>query len=148
MNIMTASVAAVLVLAAEVAHAAIEEHYEEKPITIRKASGFDRDKRVKIRVGEKVTFVISVYQDEFFDQPVIIANAVIDNSTAQNVKAVYSISFHDKDGKLVGCHQGEWDLEPEEDINYGSGIIHADPKLIGSVTSYKLRTQVFESKKE
>ena len=137
-----------LLLLTGIAHAAIEEHYEEKPIKIQKAGAFEKEKQVKIRVGDKITFKIKIYQDEFFGQTTISANANIDNNTNQKVKAIYSISFHDKDGKLVACHQGSWDLDPNDDVNYGSGIIYADAKSIASITSYKLKTQVVESKKD
>ena len=141
-------IAAMFTLTATIAHAAIEEHYEEKPIKIQKAGAFEKNKQVRIRVGDKITFKIKIYQDEFFGQTTISANANIDNTTKQKVKAIYSISFHDKDGKLVACHQGSWDLDPNDDVNYGSGIIYADAKSIASVTSYKLKTQVVESKKD
>jgi len=137
-----------LALVGGIADAAIEEHYEEKPIKIQKAGAFEKDKQVKIRVGDKITFKIKIYQDEFFGQTTISANANIDNTTDQKVKAIYSISFHDKDGKLVACHQGSWDLDPNDDVNYGSGIIYSDAKSIASVTNYKLRTQVVKSKKK
>lgn len=75
----------------------------------------------------------------------ISANAAIDNTTAKKVKAIYSISFHNKAGELVGCHQGSWDLDPNDDVNYGSGIIFATPDQIKEVTTYKLRTLVVES---
>ncbi len=130
-----------------VANAGVEQHYEEKKTKIRKAGPFDKDKQVVIRVGKNVTFAIAVYQDEFFGHTTISANAKMKNTTKQKVKAIYSISFHDKDGKLVGCHQGSWDLDAGEDINYGSGIIYADAKSIASVTSYKLRTQVMKANK-
>lgn len=136
------------ILLAGFAQAAIEEHYEEKPIKIEKGDGFSSEKQVSIRVGEKITFKLKVYQGDFFDQTTISANATIDNTTDRKVKAIYSISFHDKDGKLIGCHQGSWDLDGNDDVNYGSGIIYADAKDIASVTSYKLRTQVIESKKK
>ncbi|MFH1062746.1 MAG: hypothetical protein V1747_07690 [Candidatus Omnitrophota bacterium] len=138
----------VLVLATGIAYAAIEEYYEEKPLKIQKADPFDNDKQIKIRVGEKIIFKIKIYQDEFFGQTTISANANIDNTTKQKVKAIYSISFHDKDGKLVACHQGSWDLDENDDVNYGSGIIYTDTASIASVTNYKLKTQVIESKKE
>ncbi|MDY6842830.1 MAG: hypothetical protein SVW57_01880 [Thermodesulfobacteriota bacterium] len=137
-----------LIMGIGVAYASIEEHYEEKNIKIQKAGAFEKDKQVKIRMGDKITFKITIYQDEFFGQTTISANAKIDNTTKQKVKAIYSISFHDKGGKLVGCHQGSWDLDPDDDVNYGSGIIYADDKSIASITSYKLRTQVIESKKK
>ncbi len=137
-----------LALTASISYAAIEEHYEENPITIQKAGAFDKDKQVRIRVGKEITFKIKIYQSEFFGHTTISANAKIDNTTQQKVKAIYSISFHDKDGKLVACHQGSWDLDLSDDVNYGSGIIFADAKSIASVTSYKLRTQVFELKKD
>lgn len=124
------------------AHAAIEEHYEEKPIKVQAG------KQVQIRVGDKITFKIKVNPSEFFGQSTISANANIDNTTKQKVKAIYSISFHDKDGKLVGCHQGSWDLDPNKDVNYGSAIIFADAKSIASVSSYKLKTQVIVSTKD
>lgn len=142
------SIAGAMLLGLGMTHAAIEEHYEEKPIKIQKAGHFDKDKQVVIRVGDNITFKIKVYQGEFFGQTTISANATMDNTTDQKVKAIYSISFHDKDGKLVGCYQGSWDLDPNDDVNFGSGIIYADAKSIASVTSYKLRTQVIESKKK
>ncbi len=131
-----------------VARAAIEEHYEEKPIKIEEAKAFDDDKQVIIRAGEDITFKLKIYQNDFFGQTTISANAQMDNTTDRKVKAVYSISFHDKDGKLVGCHQGSWDLDPNDDVNYGSGIIYTDAESIASVTTYKLRTQVLESTKD
>ena len=134
-----------LTFIASITSAAIEEHYEEKPIFIQKAGAFESEKQVKIRTGKDVTFKIKIYEDEFFGQTTISANATIDNATAKKVKAVYAISFHDKDGKLIGCHQGSWDLDPNDDVNYGSGIIFTEPELIKEVTSYKLRTFVVES---
>ncbi len=139
---------AMFTLTGTFAWASIEDHYEENPISIQKAGAFDSDKQVKIRVGDKITFKIKIYQDEFFGNPIINANAKIDNTTTKKVKAIYSISFHDKDGKLVACHQGSWDLDPNDDVNYGSGIIYVDAESIASVTSYKLKTQVVEVKKE
>jgi hypothetical protein len=139
-------VAALAVLAISgVSNAAIEEYYEEKPIKIQKADTFDSEKQVKIRLGKDIAFKITVYQGEFFGDTTISANANIDNTTQKKVKAIYSIAFFDKDGKLVGCHQGSWDLEPDDDVNYGSGIIYADEESIASITSYKLRIQAIES---
>jgi len=142
------AIVSTLLLVAPITHAAIEENYKENPIKIQKAGAFEKDKQVHIQIGEKITYKIKVYQDEFFGQTTISANANIANTTDQKVKAIYSISFHDKEGKLVGCHQGSWDLDANEDINYGSGIIFADAKSIASVTNYKLKTTVLESKKE
>jgi len=141
-------VALVILAISGISYAAIEEYYEEKPIKIQKADPFDSEKQVKIRIGKDITFKITVYQGEFFGDTTISANANIDNTTQKKVKAMYSIAFFDKDGKLVGCHQGSWDLEPNDDVNYGSGIIYADEESIASITSYKLRTQVIESKKK
>ncbi len=137
-----------LLILVNIADAAIEEYYEEKAIKIQKAGAFEDDKQVVIRAGDKVTFKIKVYQSEFFGQTIISANANIDNTTEQKVRAIYSISFHDKDGKLVACHQGSWDLVPDDDVNYGSGIIYADEEAIASVTGYKLKTCVIESEKD
>ena len=148
MRFLSLAAAIALLVLNNIAYAAIEEHYEEKPIKIQKAGAFEKDKQVRIHVGDMVTFTIKIYQDEFFGQTTISANAKIANSTDQKVKGVYSISFHDKDGKLVGCHQGSWDLDAKDDINYGSGIIFADAESIESVTHYKLKTQVMESKKD
>ena len=125
----------------------LEDNYKEGKIKIKKAGPFDTKKHVKIDIGKKVVFKISVYQNDFFGNDVINANAKIKNTTKQKLTGVYSIAFFDKDGKLVGCHQGHWDLKPGEDINYGSAIILCDPKTIASATSYKLKTQVFEKKK-
>ena len=127
--------------------AAIEEHYQENAITIQKAGAFDSKKKVKIRIGDKIRFVINIYEDVFFDQTIISANAKIDNASDQKVKAIYSISFHDKNGKLVGCVQGSWELSPDEDINYGSGLVYTDSKSIATITSYKIKTLVLKSKK-
>jgi hypothetical protein len=142
--------AAFIVLAAivNVYAAAIEEHYEENPITIQRAGPFEAEKQVIIRAGESIKFKIKVYQDTFFGYTIINANAKIDNASDQKVKAVYSISFHDKDDKLVGCRQGSWELKPNEDVNYGSAIIYADEEAIASITKYKLRTEAVKSKKK
>jgi len=139
---------AAILLVSATSQAFAEEHYEEKEIKIQKSEGFfDKDKQAIIQVGQEVKFEIRVYQDEFFKSTVIMANAKMTNTTDKKVKAIYSISFHDKDGRLVGCHQGQWDLDPKEDMQYGSGIIHADEKSIATVTSYKLRTVVEPLKK-
>lgn len=147
MKKIMAVVLAVLAISG-ISYAAIEEYYEEKPIIIQKASPFDSEKQVKIRIGKDVSFKITVFQDEFFGYTTISANASIDNKTQKKVKVIYSIAFFDKDGKLVGCHQGSWDLESNDDVNYGSGIIYADEESIASIKSYKLRTQVIESKEK
>ena len=138
----------VLLFAAGNAFASIEEQYQEGEITIQQAGAFDKEKHVKLRAGQKVTFKISVYEDEFFGNTIINANAHIDNATDQKVKAIYNISFHGKDGKLIGCRQGSWDLDANDDVNYGSCLVHIDPASIRLITRYKLRTQVLEVKKD
>jgi len=125
----------------------LEDNYKEGKIKIQKAGPFDKKKHVNIDIGKKVTFKTKVFQDDFLGLDVINANAKIANTTKETLTGVYSIAFFDKDGKLVACHQGRWDLKPGEDINYGSAIIVVDPKSIASVTSYKLKTQVFKKKK-
>jgi len=142
------AVAALVAVLVSVSCSAVEENYQENRITITEAGPFEQEKHVVIRSGREVNFKIKVFQTEFFGQSTISANAVIDNNTAGKVKAVYSISFHDREGKLIGCHQGAWDLDPDSDVNYGSGIIYADPDDIASVTSYKLRTLVIELNEE
>lgn len=126
--------------------AAAEGHYEEKKIQIQEGGPFDEDKQTRIQVGKKVKYDIKIYQDDFFGSSIINANAKIVNNAKVKVKAVYSISFHNKKGQLVGCHQGSWDLDPGEDVSYGSAIIYADAKSIATVTSYKLRTLAYKSK--
>ena len=139
---------AVMALAVSIGYAAVEETYQEKKIKIQKAGPFEDEKQVVIKTGEKVEFTVKVYQDEFFGHTTISANAEMNNKTKKQVKAIYSISFHDKDGKLVACHQGSWDLDPEASINYGSGIIYTEEAQIKKITSYKLKTLVVESKEE
>ena len=130
-----------LLLIPGISVAAIEESYQEKSII------FENEKKVKIRVGDKIRFVINVQEDDdFFGETIVNANARIDNTSNQKVKAIYSISFHDKNGKLVGCTQGSWDLNPDEDVNYSSGIIYADSESISMITNYKLKTRVVKSK--
>jgi len=124
----------------------LEDNYKEGKIKIQKAGPFDKKKHVNIDIGKKVTFKIKVFQDDFLGLDIINANAKIANTTKGKLTGVYSIAFFDKDGKLVACHQGHWDLKPGEDINYGSAIIFADPKSIASITSYKLKTQVLKKK--
>ena len=133
-------------LLATQARAQLEDHYEENPIEIQEGTTLDDDKVVRLDVGEKVTFAIRVIEREFFGHSVISANARMTNTTDQEVKAIYSISFHDKEGKLVGCYQCTWDMDPKKEINFGSAQIYATPEEIATVTSYKLRTQVLESK--
>ena len=128
--------------------ATLEQTYSQDTIKIEKAGPFDRDKQVVINTGEKVTFEIKVFEDEFFGDPIINANAKITNNMKQKVRGVYAIAFFDKDDKLIGCHQGSWQMEPGEDINYGSGIIRCDSESIAKVTSYKLRTFVLEAGEE
>jgi hypothetical protein len=137
-----------VLIATNLSAAALEGHYEEKPITIQKAGPFEDEKHFVIRAGKRVRYKIKVYQDDFFDYTIINANAHIDNTTGQKVKAIYSISFHDKDDKLVACHQGSWELDPNDDVNYGSAIIYVEEEDIASVTSYRLRTEVIKSKKK
>ena len=131
-----------------ISQAAIEEHYEEKAITIQEADPFESAKHVVIRAGKEVSFKITIFQTEFLGYDTILANAFIDNSTKDKVKTVYSISFHDKDGKLVGCYQSALELDANDDANVCSGIIFGTPESFKTVTNYKLRTQVLESKKK
>lgn len=133
-----------LTLFAACLSAAIEEHHDANSIAIQAAKAFEAEKQVEIRQGEDVVFTIKVYQDEFLGHPIISASGIIDNTTEKKVKAIYSISFYDKDDKLIGCYQGSWDMEPNDDVNYGSGIIYSTPEAIKSVTNYKLRTVVVE----
>ena len=128
--------------------AILEKYYQEASITIQKSGPFDDDKIFKIRIGDKVRFTIKVYQTTFFDYPIINANANIDNTTGQKIKAIYNISFHDEDDKLVGCHQGSWELAPNQNINYGSAIIHARKADIAKVTLYRLKNEVITSRKK
>ena len=139
---------ALLMITTSLVSASIEEQYKEGEIKLQKAGAFDDEKQVIIRIGEKVEFKIKMYESDFIGETIISANANIDNKTDQKVKAVYSVAFFDKDNKLVGCHQGSWDLKPNNDINYGSGMIFTDAESISSVTNYKLRIQVMESKKD
>ena len=127
---------------------AIEEQYKEDSITLSTSKGAKRGEGKIIVCGEKVTFSIRPHYSEFFGQSTISAGAEMTNSLPTKVKAVYAISFHDKDGTLVTCGQGSWDLKPGEQINYGSGILYATPEAIARITSYKLRTEVTESTKK
>ena len=140
--------AAVLFAAGTVHSETVEQAYKEDSISIQKGGPFSSERQTIIKLGEKVKFTLKVYQDEFFGHSTISANASIKNTTALKVKAVYSISFHDKDGMLVGCHQGTWDLDGEDSVNYGSGIIYAEEKEIESVTSYKLKITAIRLNKE
>lgn len=117
-------------------------HYEEGPITIQKTEGFSDEGAAVIRVAGDVTFKIKVYEDTFFDKTIINANAHMDNTTGRKLHAVYAISFHDAQRRTIGAHQGSWELDPNEDINYGSALIYVPNMLIRSVTSYKHRTTV------
>jgi hypothetical protein len=133
-----------LMLITNIAFADLENDYKEESILINHTNTYEHDKVVKIRIGDRIKFIIKVHaKDDFMgDQTVIIANAKIDNTSDQKVKAIYSISFHDKNGKLVGCTQGDWTLNPDEDINYGSGVVFTDSQSISTITNYKLKTQV------
>ena len=139
----------ILIFAHSIVNAtSLEDSYRAEEITIQKAEFHESDKQVKIRLGDRVRFKITVFEGEFFGDTNISANAHIDNGMDVKVKAVYNIAFFDADEKLVGCAQGTWDLEPNEDINYGSGFVFADSESIQNVRSYKLKTQVFELKEQ
>ena len=129
-------------------HGAIEETYKEDSITLSPSKESKRGEGKTIVCGAKVTFTITPHWNEFFGQSTISAGAKMTNSLPNRVKAVYAISFHDKDGKLITCGQGNWDLKPGEQITYGSGILYATPEAIARITSYKLRTEVTESTKK
>jgi hypothetical protein len=119
-----------LLLIPSISIASIEESYQEKSII------FENEKKVKIKVGDKIRFVINVQEDDdFFGETIVNANARIDNTSDQKVEAIYSISFNDKNGKLVECIQGSWDLNPDEDVNYSSGVIYADSESISMITN-------------
>ena len=143
-KIMVAAVTAVTVFAgtmlvSSVAHAAVELRYQEKEIKIQKAKHNEEDKQVLIEVGEQVKFTIKIYQDQFYGQTIIRANADIKNRSRKRIKAIYSISFLDQHGRLVGCHQGVVDIGPTDGVvKYRKGEIYVDAKGIASVTSYQL----------
>lgn len=138
---------AIFTLAATTLHAAVEEHYEEESIKIPKARFSEKDKQVTFRVGEKTTFEFAIRQADFFGRTSIAIHAHVGNTTKQKMKAVYSISFHDKDGKLVGCTQAYVDVDAgDEKRIIGNNVITLDAKSLASVTRYKLRTLVVKSK--
>lgn len=120
----------------------IENHYKEGLIEIQKG----KSDTPKIVIGDKVIFKIDAYQTVFFDNTVIDSNPFIHNSTEQKVKAIYAISFYDKDSKLVICNQGNLNIEPGDSMLSVSGTVYIPEELVETITSYKLRTIVIETK--
>jgi hypothetical protein len=139
------AVALMVLVGSVVTRGAIEEQYKEGPISISAQKPGSSGGESVIMTGEKVTFRIAPCSKEHLGQSTIIPGAVASNSLPIAVRAVYAISFQDKDGKMVTCGQGSFDVKPNQLLNYGSGILYATPEAIARIVSYKLRTQVTES---
>lgn len=107
--------------------------------------GDDQSKRKVIKAGKEVTFEVNANISEFFDAPIIDANALIVNKTDKTMQAMYLIVFMDKDGKTVGGHATSWTLEPKEEVNYGSAIIKGKIEDFKKVTQYRLYVTSFET---
>ena len=88
---------------------------------------------------------MNAYLDEFFDDPIINANAKIVNKTDKTMEAMYMIVFMDKDGKTIGGHATTWTLEPNEEVNYGSGLVKGKVEDFKKVTQYRLFVTWYET---
>ena len=125
---------------------ASEEFTKQDKITLQKyALGGDKSAKQVITLGNKVTFEISAYIGEFFDKPIINANAVIKNTTAVPMQVIYVITFYDAQNQVVGAHATTWTVKPNDDVNYGSGLIRGKEEDFKRVTRYKVYTCAYET---
>lgn len=116
----------------------IQETYDENLLD------FKNGKVTLIRIDENIRYKVKIHESDFSGQTSIWANANIDNTTLNRVNALYFISFHDENDKLIGCTKGSWKLDANSDVNYGSAIIYLDKDSITNVRKYKLRTLVLD----
>ena len=123
-----------------------EEFTKEDKITLQKYTlGGDKSAKQVIKLGNKVTFEINAYIGEFFDKPIINANAKITNTTAVPMQAIYVITFYDAQNQIVGAHATNWTVKPNDDVNYGSGLIRGKEEDFKRVTRYKVYTCAYET---
>lgn len=123
-----------------------EEFTKEDKITLQEYKlGSDKSAKQVIKLGNKVTFEISAYIGEFFDKPIISANAKITNTTAVPMQAIYVITFYDAQNQIVGAHATCWTVKPNDDVNYGSGLIRGKVEDFKRVTRFKVYTCAYET---
>ncbi len=123
-----------------------EEKIKEGNITLETYS-FARGEgtRNTIQIGEKVIFYVDAYISEFFNEPIINANAKMVNTTNKPMRAIYDIRFYDDLGNIVGAHATSWDIKPNDEVNYGSGMIRVKEEDFERVTKYKLSVCSYET---
>jgi len=125
---------------------ASEELSKEGKITLQKYTfGGDSSAKTVIKLGEKVTFEINAFIGEFFNKPIINANAKIKNTTSVPMHAIYVIRFYDAKNQVVGAHATDWTLKPNEDMNYGSALIRGKEEDFKRVTHYTVSTCSYET---
>lgn len=127
---------------------ASEEFTKEEKITLQKYTFRDGGEKKLLKLGEKVTFEINAFLDDFFKKPIINANAKITNTTSVHMRAIYVIRFYDANNQVIGAHATSWTLKPNEDINYGSALIRGKEEDFRRVTHYKLYTCAYETMPE
>ena len=125
-----------------------EEFTKEAPITLQKHVFNDHKEPTVIKVGNKVTFEINAYIDDFFDKPIINANAKIRNTTPVHMRATYVITFYDATNQVVGTYATSSTVKPHDVVNFGSGLIHGKEEDFRRVTHYKLYTTAYETPPE
>ncbi|MEI7998916.1 MAG: hypothetical protein WCH62_05365 [Candidatus Omnitrophota bacterium] len=118
---------------------AAEEFKKEASISLSRYNfGDDEAKKNVMMIGEKVVFKINAYIEDFFNQPIINANAKIINLTDDPMQVLYVITFYDDQNNIIGAHAMNWTLKPKEDINYGSGLIKGKEEDFKRVVKYKV----------
>jgi hypothetical protein len=125
-----------------------EEFTKEAKITLQKYTLGDGKEKPVIRVGNKVTFEINAYIDDFFKKPIINTNATIKNTTSVHMRATYVITFYDAKNQVIGVHATGWTVKPHDDVHYGSGLIYGKEEDFRRVTHYKVYTSAYETPPE
>jgi hypothetical protein len=109
---------------------------------LREAGPFDKDKAVKVEVGEKLQAVCSFYISDFFKKKIINAGVKVKNPTKKPVFFHYYVAFFDKDGKLLGCAAqgsfGDEGLAPGKETQMGSCLIPLPAAKFAEVKSYQV----------
>src|SRR5207302_5990851 len=126
---------------------ASEEFIKEGNITLQKHVLGDA-KTPFIKIGDKVTYEINTYIDQFFDKPIINVNAKFANSTPVHMRATYLITFYDDKNKVIGTYATTWLVKPNAHVNFGSGVIYGKEADFARVTHYKLYTSAYETPPE
>ena len=116
---------------------------------LQEAGPFERDKAVKVEVGDKLQATCSFYITDFFKKKIVNAGVKVKNPTKKPMFFHYYVAFFDKDGKLLGCAGqgsfGDDGLAAGESTQMGSCLIPLPVGKFAEIKSYQVA--FYESEK-